>query len=190
MNNLKKKRRHYPLRGSAVTLRYCVSATAPGQSCRRNHHCSGKVPSPLSPLLGLFASCLWFLAACSEIETIPETPLASETSGWPSTRSTDQGNFDVSIQPEGGEIERNKHFSLDVTVTAKNGENGDIQVVVDADMPAHQHGMNTKPEIFASGATKYRVEGMVFHMSGDWVITVDVTRGGKTERASFPVSVE
>lgn len=144
----------------------------------------------MSPLLGLFASCLFLLAGCSEVETIPEISLASETSGWPSTQSTAQGGFDVTIQPEGGAIERNKHFSLDVTLTAKNSDAGDLQVVVDADMPAHQHGMNTKPEIFAKGAAKYRVEGMVFHMSGDWVITVDVTQGSKTERASFPVSVE
>ena len=47
-----------------------------------------------------------------------------------------------------------------------------------------------KPEVVAQGSLQYRVEGMVFHMSGDWVIMVDVARDGKTERAAFPVSVE
>ena len=57
-------------------------------------------------------------------------------------------------------------------------------------MPAHQHGMNTKPELTDKGDGKYKVDGMLFHMSGDWVIFVDVTRGEATERASFPVLVE
>ncbi|MGK0185873.1 MAG: hypothetical protein ACI9R3_001656 [Verrucomicrobiales bacterium] len=145
-----------------------------------------------TPSLIIVVFSLCFLSACSETE-ITE-PAITETSGgpgdWPANAQTDQGNFNVTVSPEGGEIERNKHFSLTVTVDANNGATGDVDVVVDADMPAHQHGMNTKPEIFPAGDSQYRVEGMAFHMSGDWVITVDVTREGTTERASIPISVD
>ena len=85
---------------------------------------------------------------------------------------------------------RNQHFSVDVELEAKDGESAGITVSVDADMPAHRHGMNTKPEVSAIDGAGYRAEGMLFHMGGDWVIKVDVTRGGTTESASFPVSVE
>ena len=37
---------------------------------------------------------------------------------------------------------------------------------------------------------RYRADGMLFHMSGDWVITVEMARGTESERAAFPVHVE
>jgi len=108
---------------------------------------------------------------------------------WPATRQTEGGSFSVTLAPSGGEILNNEHFSLDLAVEAKKGE-GPIKVVVDADMPAHGHGMNTKPELEDKGGGKSKVGGMLFHMAGEWVIFVDVTRGEVTERASFPVLVE
>ena len=134
------------------------------------------------------SASLCLLSACGR-ETETDSPPPPGPSGWPATQATDKGSFEATIKPTVEEITRNDHFSLDVTVTAKKGE-GDIKVVVDADMPAHQHGMNTKPETSAKGDGKYRVDGMALHMAGDWVITVDVTRGSATERATFPVSVE
>ena len=143
--------------------------------------------------IALVTFSLFGLTACSrsdDSEKLTVSPSGASSTGWPLTSPTEGGNFEVKVQKDGGEIERNKHFSLDVTVAAKSGELGDVKVVVDADMPAHRHGMNTKPETSAKGTGQYRVDGMVFHMSGDWVITVDVTRGSDTERASFPVSIE
>jgi len=57
-------------------------------------------------------------------------------------------------------------------------------------MPAHGHGMNTQPEVVAGKEGDYRVDGMLFHMAGEWVITVEVGSQGKMERASFPVQIE
>ena len=50
--------------------------------------------------------------------------------------------------------------------------------------------MNTQPELVEKGERHYQVDGMLFHMAGEWVIMVDVGRDGKTERASIPVQVE
>ena len=106
----------------------------------------------------------------------------------------DYGNFAVTVRPSDGVIERNVHFSLEVSLQIANGDadadSGVTKVTVDADMPAHRHGMNTQPEITEEGNHRYRVDGMVFHMAGDWVITVDIARGNESERASFPVFVE
>lgn len=96
----------------------------------------------------------------------------------------------MTLTPEGGAIERNKHFAVDVKLAAKSGDAAGATVVVDADMPAHGHGMNTKPETSAIDGGAFRTEGMLLHMGGDWIITVDVTSGGKTERATFPLTVE
>ena len=45
----------------------------------------------------------------------------------------------------------------------------DAQAVkVDATMPEHRHGMNYRPAIQPLGGGRYRVEGLLWHMSGRW----------------------
>ena len=94
------------------------------------------------------------------------------------------------MNPTGGEIVENKHFSPDLHVKSTVTTAGVLEVKVDADMPAHGHGMNTQPEVVAGKEGAYRVDGMLFHMAGEWVITVEVGSQGKMERASFPVQIE
>lgn len=109
---------------------------------------------------------------------------------WPITRQTDRGNFTVTIQPEGGGITRNEHFSLGVLVEPGAGAGTPTGVSVDADMPSHGHGMNTKPETIPEGGNRYRANGMLFHMAGEWSIVVEVSAGATRERVFFPVSIE
>jgi len=45
---------------------------------------------------------------------------------------------------------------------------------VDAQMPEHRHGMNYKPAIQALGNGRWRVEGLLWHMSGRWEWRFDV----------------
>jgi hypothetical protein len=118
----------------------------------------------------------------------PATPSAAAT--WPAKRKTDRGNFTVTIQPEGGNIAVNKHFSLGVTVEPGPEAATPASVSVDADMPSHGHGMNTKPETIHEGGQRYRANGMLFHMEGDWSIVVEISAGATKERAAFPVSIE
>jgi hypothetical protein len=109
---------------------------------------------------------------------------------WPATQMTDGGAFSVTVAPIQGTILRNEHFSLDLLVEPQQADPGPLQVKVDADMPAHRHGMHTQPEVTAYGKNKYRVDGMLFHMSGDWVITVEVGANGTTEQANIPVLID
>jgi hypothetical protein len=48
---------------------------------------------------------------------------------------------------------------------------------VDATMPEHRHGMNYAPRIEPQGAGRWRVDGLVWHMSGRWEWRFDVARG-------------
>jgi hypothetical protein len=118
----------------------------------------------------------------------PATPAPGPT--WPAKRKTDRGNFTVTIQPAGGRITRNEHFSLEVLLEPEAGAATPSSVLVDADMPDHGHGMNTKPETIHEGGARYRANGMLFHMEGEWSIAVEVTIGAMKERALFPVSLE
>ncbi len=47
---------------------------------------------------------------------------------------------------------------------------------VNADMPAHGHGMNYQTQVVTQGKGKYLVEGLLFHMPGEWRIRIDFSR--------------
>jgi len=121
----------------------------------------------------------------------PPTPApAAPTVAWPATGKTERGNFTVTIQPRGGKIVRGEHFTLDVTVEPAAGVGAPVSVIADADMPSHGHGMNTKAETVHEAGPRYRADGMLFHMGGEWSISVAVSAGKGEERALFPVTIE
>lgn len=125
-----------------------------------------------------------------ETSQLPPSGAPAATATWPAKGKTDRGNFTVTIQPEGGGITRNQHFSLGVIVEPNAGAATPASVSVDADMPSHGHGMNTKAETIHESGQRYRANGMLFHMAGEWSIMVEISAGGMQERAFFPVSIE
>lgn len=56
------------------------------------------------------------------------------------------------------------------------------QLQVDADMPAHRHGMNYRATVEALGEGRYRARGLLFHMAGRWRLLFDVDRDGRRLR--------
>lgn len=65
---------------------------------------------------------------------------------------------------------------------------------LDARMPAHGHGMNYNPEISllssADGKTTYNVEGLVFHMTGEWEWAIGFTAGDEDYEIQKSVRIE
>ena len=120
---------------------------------------------------------------------------ASQPVSWPMTKTTDAGNFKISLSPA-SRIVRNQHFSLYITIIPTSNDEhsnknpADIELLVNADMPAHRHGMNTQPTVTPINSNQYRVDGMLFHMQGHWQINVDIKKDSVTEQALFPVDVE
>ena len=49
-------------------------------------------------------------------------------------------------------------------------------------MPSHGHGMNYRPTVAALGGGRYRAEGLMFHMPGQWELTFIVQSAGASER--------
>ncbi|HEX5092792.1 MAG TPA: hypothetical protein VFV84_08925 [Burkholderiales bacterium] len=82
-------------------------------------------------------------------------------------------------------IQVGRHFTLDLAVCPPPES-----VRVDASMPAHRHGMNYQPSVVPLGDGRYRAEGLMFHMPGDWQFLFEVRSGGKTERATHDLHVE
>ena len=89
----------------------------------------------------------------------------------------------VAFRPDPFQVEVGMPFSLILNVCTKRGEPAEL-VAVEATMPAHKHGMNYAAKIVGGVDGRYRVEGMLFHMPGDWEVVFDVRSGGETERLS------
>ena len=107
-------------------------------------------------------------------------------------RSAD-GTYLVAWQPVGGSIPEAEPF--DVRVAVARVDQGalapDAAIAFDAEMPHHGHGMNLIPEVKrAPHAGAFVAEGMLLHMSGEWVVAIDVGEGGVSERAQWILHVD
>ncbi len=57
-------------------------------------------------------------------------------------------------------------------------------------MPKHNHGLPTEPRMTKSlGNGDYLMEGMRFHMSGDWELTVTVDAAGRRDTAIISLTI-
>lgn len=72
-------------------------------------------------------------------------------------------------------IKLGQPFSFNVELCKNNKEevSKPDRITADAIMPAHQHGMNYRPKINFNDETKhYEVSGFLFHMPGEWEMTI------------------
>lgn len=162
---------------------------------------------------GALCTLLW-LGACSDEPAKEESPPRSASPAGteldgdycgpdaqphdsPATVATERdttsnaGTYAVAWTSEPPTIPVNEPFDLVVTIR-EAGDGGapvDAEVIADARMPEHAHGMNVVPEVAALGEGRYRVEGMLFHMPGSWRLTIDITEAGITERAEFDLHI-
>lgn len=129
---------------------------------------------------------------------------STASSAQTSTRKTDCGRsigtgefilgddtVKVIVQPMEA-ITVSKAFAVRLTLCAENAE--DVSVTLDAQMPAHGHGMNYYPEhatIATTTASKtLRVDGVVLHMPGTWQWIVDLKSNGSTQTLTHEFKVQ
>lgn len=102
------------------------------------------------------------------------------------------GTYSVRFSSDPDKIPLNKSFDLAVSVVRADGRpiSPDAQLIVNANMPAHYHGMNTKPVTEKLPDGSWVVKGMLFHMPGHWKINYDIREGEATERAEADVILQ
>jgi hypothetical protein len=83
-----------------------------------------------------------------------------------------------------------QHFAVEARVCAKGAGGPPTALRVDADMPAHRHGMNYRAKVAATGDGRYVAEGLLFHMPGHWRLLFDVEAGGRRERLAADLTLE
>lgn len=99
--------------------------------------------------------------------------------GWKPMKAEDDSEFSVIAQLPAQPIKTGTQFNIDVMICGGAGEAARVEI--DANMPAHKHGMNYLPEVSALDAMNYRASGLFFHMPGLWQLTVEL-KGEKTQR--------
>lgn len=95
----------------------------------------------------------------------------------------------LAFRPEPLRIEVGMPFTLIMNVCTKRGEPAEL-VAIDATMPAHKHGMNYAAKIVPGIDGRFRVEGLNFHMPGEWELVFDVRSGGEMERMAHGLVVK
>ncbi|HEY6133970.1 MAG TPA: hypothetical protein VIW70_08335 [Rubrivivax sp.] len=88
------------------------------------------------------------------------------------------GGVQIAFAPRTGPLTVGRHFALDLVACAPPGTATPTALRVDADMPAHRHGMNYRATVQALGAGRFLAEGLMFHMPGRWRFIFDLDPGG------------
>jgi hypothetical protein len=143
-------------------------------------------------LVGAVGSGLYARPARLEVFA-PSPPSASRSLAVASPRwPPAPPSFRVELKPSPESFPAFEPFSLEVRVVSADfdGEGGDLQLVVDATMPAHRHGLSARPEVRALGKGRFRVDGLLLPMVGEWLLYLDLTSRGVTERLEVPVRIE
>ena len=73
-------------------------------------------------------------------------------------------------------------FAMHFEVCKSDGSAFEGTPVVDAHMPRHRHGMNYRPRVASLGDGRFRADGFLFHMPGQWQFTFDLNDPQSSER--------
>ena len=66
----------------------------------------------------------------------------------------------------------------------------DAQIGVYGDMPAHRHGLPTKPKVTENrGGGDYLIEGVKFSMPGRWQLILIITADDKRDKVKFNIDL-
>lgn len=117
----------------------------------------------------------------------PTSPTAScELAKAPDATALETPSYLISLDTLSGR-EVGKPFAVTVTVCARDGTSYDGQLRVDADMPAHGHGMNYRVSVKPLVNGRFDVSGFLLHMPGRWRITLGLRGDAGWERTNVIV---
>lgn len=103
------------------------------------------------------------------------------------TRASENGLFSVTYRSALDPIEINRMHEWTLHVeTADGAPVEDAEITVDGGMPAHNHGLPTRPRVTAYlGDGNYLVEGLRFQMRGKWQVSFEIRDGDRSDTVTF-----
>jgi hypothetical protein len=89
-------------------------------------------------------------------------------------------------------IPLNEPFELtvDVSLLKAVDDANPLWLGVEATMPTHAHGMNTRARVGPLENGRFAVKGLLFHMAGEWEVVLQVAKGRIHEQARTRVLIE
>jgi hypothetical protein len=123
-------------------------------------------------------------AHLAPVARVPEATLATQL-------VSDGGAFTVELDTSPQPIRLNEYFELLIVVQpASPDSQRPVSVDVTAEMPAHRHGMNTRPQREQLSDGRFVFRGLLFHMAGEWQLTIEIAQGRVRERATARLVIE
>jgi hypothetical protein len=80
-------------------------------------------------------------------------------------------------------------FAAEVIACRAPGPEAVSDIVLDAQMPAHGHGMNYRPTRVQLGPARFRITGLMLHMPGTWRLSFDLMQGDRRTRLAQDVTL-
>ncbi len=78
-------------------------------------------------------------------------------------------------------------------ITLRNADGAPLdgaRIRVEGGMPTHDHGLATRPEVTAEqGEGRYLLEGVRFHMAGEWLLQLQIEHGGQVYHVDVAVQL-
>lgn len=97
----------------------------------------------------------------------------------------------VGMQSQVQPVPLNLMHSWIITLHSASGEPLEsASIAVEGGMPAHDHGLATRAQVTtALGGGRYLLEGVRFHMSGAWLLQLQVEHQGQQYRIDVAVQL-
>jgi hypothetical protein len=120
-----------------------------------------------------------------------EAPATGAVLTAPGSGLSEAGHYRLSLRPRDGEIPLGRLHAWVVTTETPQGQRfAPSHLWMGGGMPQHAHGFTTEPRVTgAMGEGEFLVEGVRFHMSGDWVLRIELVGPAGPDAAEFHVQV-
>ncbi len=117
--------------------------------------------------------------------------VASTASAAETVFDSDAGRFRATIASDVRPPPLNRMHAWTLCVTTASGEAvTGAAIAIAGGMPAHDHGLPTAPRVTAElGAGCYRIDGVRFHMSGEWQFTIAIDDGEQRDSVTIPLTI-
>jgi hypothetical protein len=96
---------------------------------------------------------------------------------------------EIAYRWEPGVLRVGQFFAAEVIACRVPGAGAVREIVLDAQMPAHGHGMNYRPTATPTGPGRFRATGLMLHMAGTWRLTFDLVHGDTRTRLTQEVTL-
>ena len=105
--------------------------------------------------------------------------------------TSDKGLYRVSYASRVDPVPLNTIHAWEIEVRDAQGKPvTGARIGIDGGMPAHGHGLPTKPRMTQElGGGSYLVDGLKFQMPGEWVIDLAITADSGTDTARIDLSL-